>query len=143
MGVVIVSPRTGLCKENWPLSYVSLVRATYSIIGSGQYTLLSGRQVQTGPVLFEFKFTTGIQWNSLNILRRYALPYKKFFYHFLIIDETNGGKISNDLTRIQLNPISLSFFENTPFHIRFVCTKRIFRIWKILRGKQMSFGSSC
>ena len=27
-------------------------------IGSGQYTLLSGRPVQTGQVLFEFKFTT-------------------------------------------------------------------------------------
>ena len=35
MGVVIVSPRTRLCQENRPLSYVSLVRATY--------TLLSGR----------------------------------------------------------------------------------------------------
>ena len=29
MGVVIVSPPTGLCLENWPLSYVSLFRATY------------------------------------------------------------------------------------------------------------------
>jgi len=28
------------------------------VIGSGQYTLLSGRPVQTGQVLFEFKFTT-------------------------------------------------------------------------------------
>ena len=60
MGVVMVSPPTptGLCQENWPLSYVSLVRATYCTIGSGQYTLLSGRLVQTGQVLFEFKFTT-------------------------------------------------------------------------------------
>ena len=30
----------------------------YCTIGSGQYTLLSGRPVQTGRVLFEFKFTT-------------------------------------------------------------------------------------
>ena len=37
MGVVIISPLTGLCKENWPLSYVSLVRATYCTIWSGQY----------------------------------------------------------------------------------------------------------
>jgi len=30
MGVVIVSPqKTWQCQENWPLSYVSLVRATY------------------------------------------------------------------------------------------------------------------
>ena len=29
MGVVIVSPLTGLCQENCPLSYVNLVRATY------------------------------------------------------------------------------------------------------------------
>ena len=36
MGVVIVSPPTGLCQENLPLSYVSLVRATYCTIGSGQ-----------------------------------------------------------------------------------------------------------
>ena len=35
-----------------------LVRATFCTIGSGQYTLLSGRPVQTGKVLFEFKFTT-------------------------------------------------------------------------------------
>ena len=28
------------------------------VIGSGQYTLLSGRPVQTWQVLFEFKFTT-------------------------------------------------------------------------------------
>ena len=58
MGVVIVSPLTGLCQENLPLSFVSLVRATYCTIGSGQYTLLSNRPVQTGQVLFEFKFTT-------------------------------------------------------------------------------------
>ena len=58
MGVVLVSPPTGLCQENLPLSYVSLVRATYYTIGSGQYTLLSGKPVQTGLVLFEFKFTT-------------------------------------------------------------------------------------
>ena len=44
-------------QENCPLSYVSLVRATYCTIGLGQYTLLSGRPVQTGLVLFEFKFT--------------------------------------------------------------------------------------
>ena len=61
MGVVIVSPLTGLCQENLPLSYVSLVRTTYCNMGSGQYTLLSGRPVQTGQVLFEFKFTTGIE----------------------------------------------------------------------------------
>ena len=54
----VVSPPTGLCQEIWPLSYVSLVRATSCTIGSGQYTLLSGRPVQTGQVLFEFKFTT-------------------------------------------------------------------------------------
>ena len=58
MGVVILSPPTGLWQENWPLSYVSLVRATYCAIGSGQYTLLAGRPVQTGQVLFEFKFNT-------------------------------------------------------------------------------------
>ena len=29
MGVVIVSPSMGQCQENCPLSYVSLVRATY------------------------------------------------------------------------------------------------------------------
>ena len=58
MGVVIVTPLNGLCQENWPMSYVSLVRATYCTIGSGQCTLLSGRPVQTGQVLFEFKFTT-------------------------------------------------------------------------------------
>ena len=61
MGVVIVSPPTGLCQEKGPLSYVSLVRTTYCTelvtIGSGQCTLLSGRSVQTGQVLFEFKFT--------------------------------------------------------------------------------------
>ena len=65
MGVVSVSPPTGLCQENWPLSYVSLVRATNCTIGSGQYTLLSGRPVQTGQVLFKFKFTTaqsGMPW---------------------------------------------------------------------------------
>ena len=45
MGVVIVSQ-------------VSLVRAMYCTIGSCQYTLSSGRPVQTGQVLFEFKFTT-------------------------------------------------------------------------------------
>ena len=61
LGVVIVNPLTGLCQENWPLSYVSLVRATYCTIGSGQYTLLSGRPLQTGQVLFELKFTTGIE----------------------------------------------------------------------------------
>ena len=27
------------------------------VIGSGQYTLLSGRPVETGQVLFEYKFT--------------------------------------------------------------------------------------
>ena len=69
MGVVIVSLPTGLCRENCPLSYVSLVRATYCTeyghpccdeanIGSGQYTLSSDRPVQTGQVLFELKFTT-------------------------------------------------------------------------------------
>ena len=49
-----------------PLSFASLGRATYctkygqesATIVSGQYTLLSGRPVQTGQVLFEFKFTT-------------------------------------------------------------------------------------
>ena len=30
-------------------------------IESGQYTVLSGRPVQTGQVLFELKFTTGIE----------------------------------------------------------------------------------
>ena len=57
MGIVIVSPPTGLCQENCPLSYVNLVRATYCTIGSGQYTLISGRPVQTGQVLFEFNTT--------------------------------------------------------------------------------------
>ena len=33
-------------------------------VPSCQYTLLSGRPVQTGQVLFEFKFTTGIEWYS-------------------------------------------------------------------------------
>ena len=69
MGVVIVSPRMGLCQENWPLSYVSLFRATYCTIGSGQYTLLSGFSVQTEQVLFKFKFTTRTEWinNRLSI----------------------------------------------------------------------------
>ena len=67
MEVFIVSPPTGLCQENWPLSYVSLVRATYCTIGSGQFTLLSGRPVQTGQVLFEFKFTTALGINYIDL----------------------------------------------------------------------------
>ena len=35
-------------------------------IGSGQYTLLSGRPVQTGQVLFEFKFTTAQSDNAID-----------------------------------------------------------------------------
>ena len=62
MGVVIVSP---LCQENWPLSYVSLVRATYCT-EHGQYKLLSDRPVQTGQVLFEFKFTTAQSDTSIS-----------------------------------------------------------------------------
>ena len=70
MGVVKVSPLTGLCQENWPLSYVILVRATYCTIGLGQYTLLSSRPVLPGQVMFEFKFTTGIECGGLdNILK--------------------------------------------------------------------------
>ena len=76
MGVVIVSPLKGLCQENWPLSYVGLVRATYCTLGSGQYTLLSGRPVQTGQVLFEFKFTTGIDLCCINLTYSFRLWYK-------------------------------------------------------------------
>ena len=36
-------------------------------IGSGQYTLLSGRPVHTGQVLFEFKFTTAQSEGTVNI----------------------------------------------------------------------------
>jgi len=61
-------PPTGLCQENWSLSYVSLVRPTYCTIGLGQYMLLSGRLVQTGQVLFEFKFTMGIECLPICIL---------------------------------------------------------------------------
>ena len=39
----------------------------YCTIGSGQYMLLSGRPVQTGQVLFESKFTTGIECSILQI----------------------------------------------------------------------------
>ena len=71
----LVSPPTGLCQENGPLSYVSLVSANYCTIGSGQYTLLSGRPVQAGQVLFEFKFITGIEW--FTNIDRTDNPYNK------------------------------------------------------------------
>ena len=77
---LLVSPPTRQCQENWPLSYVSLVRATYCTIGSGQYTMLSGRPVQTGQVLFEFKFTTGIvPWLVFNIYHYLTLFRLKLF----------------------------------------------------------------
>ena len=66
MGVVIVSPPRDYAKKIDPCRMlVWLGRLTVqnmvknrATIGSGQYTLLSGRPVQTGEVLFEFKFTT-------------------------------------------------------------------------------------
>ena len=58
---------------------------TYIYIGSGQYTLLSGRSVQTGQVLFEFKFTTGIEcivldFTSYLILHR-VLKFSQILFH--------------------------------------------------------------
>ena len=53
MGVLIVSPSQGTVPRKLTLSYVSLVRATYCTIHA-----VIGRPVQTGQVLFEFKFTT-------------------------------------------------------------------------------------
>ena len=79
----MVSPPTGLCQENWPLSYVSLVRATYCTIGSGQYTLLSGRLVQTGQVLFEFKFTTAQFVECLDNLMQPCLFYNYPWWNIL------------------------------------------------------------
>ena len=40
------------------LVWIGLRTVQNMVIGSGQYTLLSGRPVQTGPVLFKSKFTT-------------------------------------------------------------------------------------
>ena len=48
-----------------------------AIIGSGQYTLLSGRPVKTGQVLFEFKFTSAqseIGINSKVFSKRLKIP---------------------------------------------------------------------
>ena len=59
MGVVIVSPRTGLCQENRPLSYVSLVRATY--------TLLSGR--------LQYKLGRARSCSNSNLLRGYSMGF--------------------------------------------------------------------
>jgi len=81
---VIVSPPTGLCQENWPLSYISLVRATYWTIGSGQYTPLSGRPVQTGQVLFEFKFTMA-QSDGNNLF------HNKIWKCFFLTKNTQSG----------------------------------------------------
>ena len=52
MGVVIVAKKIDPCRM--------LGRRTVQnkVIGLAQYTQLSGRPVQTGQVLFEFKFTT-------------------------------------------------------------------------------------
>ena len=66
MGVVIVSPPTGHAKKIDPCRMLVLLgRRTVQNMGtnratmeSGQYTVLSGRPVQTGQVLFEFKFTS-------------------------------------------------------------------------------------
>ena len=60
----------------------------YIYIGSGQYTLLSGRPVQTGQVLFEFKFTTGIEcivldFTSYLILHR-VLKFSQILFHVFI-----------------------------------------------------------
>ena len=58
----MVSPLTGLyAKKIDPCrKLVWLGRGTVQnmVIGSGLYTLLFGSPVQTGQVLFEFKFTT-------------------------------------------------------------------------------------
>ena len=49
-------------------------------IGSGQYMLLSGRPVQTGQVLFKFKFTTAQSDMNMNmahsILNIYISEYE-------------------------------------------------------------------
>ena len=93
MGVVIVSPLTGLCQENWPLSYVSPGGATYCTIGSGQYMLLSGRPVQTGQVPFKFKFTTGIECISYSLQDLKTLP-TNFLFSTRYSETTNLFPIS-------------------------------------------------
>jgi len=58
---IVSPPRRDYAKKIDPCGMlVWLGRRTVqnTVIGSGQYTLLSGRPVQTGQVLFEFKFTT-------------------------------------------------------------------------------------
>ena len=113
MGVVRVSPPTGLCQENWPLSYVSLIRATYcteygqnrATIGSGQYTLLSGRPVQTGQVLFEFKFTT-VQSDETNI------PQTFFKYHLFKTMLFNPELEYLGLVPGIVSPNSITFYKD-------------------------------
>jgi len=72
MGVAIVSPPTGLCRM---LVWLGRRTVQNMVIGSGQYTLLSGRPVQTGQVLFEFKFTT-----SQSELLQHNLIYLLYFH---------------------------------------------------------------
>ena len=55
------------------------------VIGSGQYTLLSGRPVQTGQVLFEFKFTTAQSAYSIGSWYIFFLVfYFKLNHHTLL-----------------------------------------------------------
>ena len=61
MGVVIVSPPTGLCQENLPLLYVSLVRATYCTeyghrIGSVHAVIWQAGTNWAGPVRIQIYY---------------------------------------------------------------------------------------
>ena len=129
MGVVIVSHPTGLCQENWPLSFVSLVRATYCSIGLGQYTLLSGRPVQTGQVLFEFKFTmtqSGITTFKSKELNLALMQFRE--------QTTQEKGCTND---VSISCYRVSSFVNNPVFIHIVIQQmQIFAILPL--GKSFS-----
>ena len=74
-------------------------------IGSGQYTLLSGRPVQTGQVLFELKFTT-VQRDETNIQQTF------FKYHLFKTMLFNPELEYLGLVPGIVSPNSITFYKD-------------------------------
>ena len=123
MGVVQLALRRNYAKKIDPcLMLVWLGRRTVQNmvirivtrrIGSDQYTLLFGRPVQTGQVLFELKFTTGIECrkptSTFDFQIKYITTYK---IRLTILKRGGGGGDPSPLMGLTNISLSLSKKSN-------------------------------
>ena len=78
-----------------------------TVVGKGQYTLLSGRPVQTGQVLFEFKIT--MAQSALGIFVNNDILSVNFIYYKLVLIQ--AGKTRQLLNRKTTFKQNLSIFD--------------------------------